>query len=440
MIRLVVEIRDFETLDLPTIDPLSPEYLVDRGATLAAAREQSWLGRTPFGPIVLTYDDANELLRRPERELHQIITGDQRLAFGNESGDEEAVTGGPIYRFLQECEAPFTRPESHQRIRKLCVPSFTPAQVERWPATMREIAERLVEEFARESECEFVSQFAARYPAEVFARIAGIPIDDLALFLRWVDDIGLAWHRPLEPVRERAEAAIEGLFEYVGDLIEKRQRDLGDDLISQLIRAEAEGDRLSFAELRGITVLLIFAAHDNTKNQLSLIVRELVEHPEVWRRLAEDPTIAPTVVNEGMRLHPVIQDHFRITSMDVVHRAVRFSPGTAIHLPAAAANRDPSVFTDPDRLDPERENAARQLSFGAGHHYCLGANLARADMAEALVVLARAMPNPRLLEFKEADARANGRRPEVLRLAFDSLSFPGGSMLADESISAGGSR
>jgi cytochrome P450 len=299
------------------------------------------------------------------------------------------------------------------------VPSFTPAQIERWRDPMREVAEQLVGEFKADGECEFVGQFASRYPAELFARIAGIPLEDVPTYRRLVDDVGLAWQRPLAPVRQRAEQAIDGLFGYVGELIEKRQRDLGDDLISQLIRAEAEGDRLSFGELRGVMVLLIFAAHDNTRNQLTMIVRELTDHPEVWRRLPDDPALAVNVVNEGMRLHPVIQDLFRVASTDVVHRDVSFAPETAIQIPAAAANRDPAVFPEPDRFRPERANAASQLSFGAGHHYCLGANLARADMAEALQVLARSLPRVRLLEYRESEARATGRRPELLRLGFE---------------------
>jgi cytochrome P450 len=120
-----------------------------------------------------------------------------------------------------------------------------------------------------------------------------------------------------------------------------------------------------------------------------------------------------------MRLHPIIPEPGRQPATDIVYRGVKIAAGTPLFLSAAAANRDPEVFEHPDRFDPDRPNAARQLGFGAGPHYCLGANLARAEMAEALPILARSLPNLRLLEFREVEGQHAIRRAEALRVAFD---------------------
>jgi cytochrome P450 len=136
-------------------------------------------------------------------------------------------------------------------------------------------------------------------------------------------------------------------------------------------------------------------------------------------RLAAEPASALNVVNELMRLHPIIPEPGRQPAEDILYRDVRIPAGTPLFLSAAAANRDPAVFDAPDRFDPDRPNAAKQLGFGAEPHYCLGANLARAEMAEVLPILARAMPNVRLVEFREVEGQHAIRRAESLQLAFD---------------------
>jgi cytochrome P450 len=128
---------------------------------------------------------------------------------------------------------------------------------------------------------------------------------------------------------------------------------------------------------------------------------------------------AMNVVNEAMRLHPIIPEPGRQPAVDIVHRGVCIHQGTPLFLSAASANRDPTVFVDPDLFDPDRHNANKQLGFGAGPHYCLGANLARAEMAEALPILAGAMPNLRVIEFREVEGQNTIRRAESFRVAFD---------------------
>jgi cytochrome P450 len=361
----------------------------------------------------VTHADVNELLRYPEAEMVEMD-----IATMLRPEAEEELASPPLEDWLAALRL-FMGPDSqHVRLRKVCGSLFRPAVVDRWRPAMREVAEDLVAGFGGAGECELVGEFANLFPAHVFARIIGLPEEEVPAFSRWSGEIGLTFVRPLAPVVERAEAAIVGLFGYVEDLIERRRREPGADLISAFLELERTGEMSAF-EIRGLGMALIQAGHETTKSQLSFGVWELTRHPEVWKRLAAEPALATNVVNELMRLHPIIPEPGRQPATDIVYRGVTIREGTPLFLSAAAANRDPAVFEDPDRFDAERPNAARQLGFGAGPHYCLGANLARAEMAEALPILARAMPNVRLLEFREVDGQNAIRRADMLRLAFD---------------------
>jgi cytochrome P450 len=194
------------------------------------------------------------------------------------------------------------------------------------------------------------------------------------------------------PFADRVEAAISGLFDYAGDLVASRRKDLKDDLLSALIQAEEDGERLSSEELRWQIVNMTFAGHDTTKNSSTYLMRLFCEHPDQWRRLREDPSLAPNAIDEGLRMEPVIPTTMRTTVDEFVYDGVVFPAGTPVMLRADTSNRDPSMFFDPDRFDITRHNAGQHMTFGGGVHYCLGANLAKAEMQEALPILAEAMP------------------------------------------------
>ena len=159
--------------------------------------------------------------------------------------------------------------ELHGRLRRLQNKVFTPNMVDRMRLAMREVAMRLAGRFAGEGVCDFFADFSTRYPVEIIARILGIPTDELSQFDRWSTDLALVFCFPIEPVRDRVERAIAGLFAYLGELVERRRRRPGDDVISELIAVSDGGDRLSAEELRWQLVNLTFAGHDTTRNQLA---------------------------------------------------------------------------------------------------------------------------------------------------------------------------
>ena len=394
---------DLADLDLPMVSTISDEYLADPRGTWRAVSEQGWLARTELGVNVLPYAANFELVR----SRHLTTMGDTILQI-------QGISDGLLYDYWTQGLIMTQDDEPHARLRKLVVRAFTPRAVDRLRPAMRAVAADLIAGFGPGT-ADLVTQFTHQYPVEVMARLMGIPTADIAQFGRWSTDLGLLFSFPVAPHRPVVEDALRGLMAYAADLIEQRRSSPGDDLISLMIAAEADGDRLSAADLQWQVVNLTFAGHDTTRNQLAFILAMFAEHPEAWRELAADPSLGPNAVEEGLRLNPVIPATMRTTVGELVYDGVRFPPGTFVILRADTANRDPRAFPDPERLDLRRPNAHQQLTFGGGAHHCLGANLARAEMQEALPLLARALPDLAL------DGPGEWRPASAMLLGTDSL-------------------
>jgi cytochrome P450 len=178
-------------------------------------------------------------------------------------------------------------------------------------------------------------------------------------------------------------------------MVTQRREAPTDDLLSDMMRAEIDGDRLTHAELLSLAAQLLMAGTDTTRNQLAAAVQVFCDHPEQWCLLAERPDLAMQAVQEVMRFSPIIFGTIRQTVDDVELGGVAIPAGTLVIANTAAANRDPAIYQDPDRFDITRDGAPAMLTFGGGIHYCLGAHLARVELAEALTVLARRMPHIR---------------------------------------------
>ncbi len=379
-------VRSVLDLELPFVSTTTEDFARDPHGVWRNARSHHWLVCTEYGPTVITHADAAQLLRNPGVDGggdHFLeVLGLERDSF--------------IYEFVNQSILATMQGERHGRLRRLVSGAFTPRAVERMRATMREVAEQMIDDFAADDRCEFLAAFADRYPVTVFCRLIGIDDTDVDEFARWSNDVGLFMSSDLRAVRRTVEDGVRGLYALADDVIERRRRNLGDDLLSDLIRAEEAGDRLSASELRWMIVLLTFSGDDTTRNELAFIVRMLAETPDVWSALADDRELVSNAIDEGMRLEPVGPCTHRTAVSDVEHAGVLFPAGTRLAIRLDSANRDPAVFDHPDEFQPRRPNADRQLSFGAGLHYCLGANVARIEMQEALGALApRSRPGSR---------------------------------------------
>ncbi len=367
-------------LELPVYDPVGVDR-EQRLALVAVARAQNWLVRTPLGFAVTRYDDAVTILR--ERRFHSALSLIPQL---------QGVDAGP-YLDDRRPSILSMEGEAHTRLRRLVAPAFTPAAAERLRPFMREVIGALIDTIEAAGHCDLVADVCEPYPIPIVCELLGAPKDDWQQFSCWATDIFKLFNQDLARDVTAIQRASGELDSYVRALVEQRRRDPRDDLLSALIAVEEEGDRLSTDELVMLAEAVLMAGTDTTRNQLACSIALLGAHPDQWQRFVARPELAPRVVEETMRYLGAVQGTMRVASDDVEYRDVVFPRGTLVSISLAGANRDPEVFPAPERFDVTRESSAPQMTFGSGIHYCLGAHLARAELQEALVAIARRLPD-----------------------------------------------
>lgn len=368
---------------LPTLDYAFTATPADVSTALRDAQGRAELAIGPVGPEILSYERARAVLRDDQ---FGIPPGISLIVQG--------VTSGPLYdkvmRTLLCMEG-----EEHQRLRKLVSKAFTPRATARLHDTIVDVVNDLVDGIADAGHCDVVTDIARPYPIPIICALLGAPREDWQLFSVWAEHIIGAFSLNADLATDEATVlrAWAELDAYVDDMIERRRHQLTDDLLSALIRAEDDGDRLNAEELRMLAAGLLMAGTDTTRNQLAASIQVMCEHPDQWRALAADPSLAMRAVEETMRHSPAACFAPRIAKRDAECGGYTIPAGTFTMVNTFAANRDPAVYSEPDRFDIGRESAPAILTFGGGVHYCLGANLARLELAEALAILARRLPD-----------------------------------------------
>ena len=292
----------------------------------------------------------------------------------------------------------FADPPDHTRLRRLVSKAFTPKAIEAMRPRIASIVDEILDDVDVRGEIEVVDDLAFKLPVTVISEMLGVPMEDHE-HLRSLTAVAVAALDPSDNVELLLPAAegLRAMRTYFDELVEKRRGDLGDDLLSAMIAAEDEGDRLSHDELLDTMLLLFAAGHETTVNLISGGMLNLLTHPAELERLIADPTLITTAVEELLRFGPPVQFTARTTTTEVELCGQTMPKGTELIVMLAAANRDPSVFTDPDSLDIGREDN-RQLAFGGGIHLCLGAPLARVEAQEAIGRLVRRFPGLRLVD------------------------------------------
>jgi cytochrome P450 len=295
----------------------------------------------------------------------------------------------------------------HARLRRLVASSFTPKSADRLRPFMRSVVGGLFDQVAADGRCEFVEDICEPYPIPIICELLGAPKEDWKLFSQWATDIFRIFNNDLVNDRERIEAASAELDDYVRNMIAERRSKPAADLLSDMIAAEEAGDRLSTDELVMMTEAVLMAGTDTTRNQMACSVALLTNYPDQWKLLAEQPELAGRAVEETMRYLGAVRGTARIASEDIEFRDVVFPAGTFVATSLAGANYDPGMFPEPHAFDITRQpSSSPQMTFGSGIHYCLGASLARAELQEALPLLARRMPDMTLdgeIEWKPAN-------------------------------------
>jgi cytochrome P450 len=370
-------------LDLPSFDYTDASVTGPRfHEVMKGLRERSWIARAePVGWLVLDQEAVAFFMRTPAATFP-----------GRRMLELQGVTSGPLYDRLKGNLLDL-HGDDHRRLRKLVQPAFTPGEADRLRPGMREQLEALWSEVAGEGSCDFVEAFAKPYPARMIAAVMGAPHEDAPRLHAWANLIQGQFD-PIKVANElpALERAAAEFVEYTEELLRRRADDPSDELISKLIAAEEEGDRLSEEEMVHLVSAVLVGGVDTTQSQLAHGMRLFAERPDQWRLVADDPELVPAAVEEVLRFEPITPLTARITLEDVEYRDVLFPAGTVVLASALTANRDPEHYGAPDELDVSADRGrAKALTFGAGPHFCLGANLARAELQEAFAFLAPRM-------------------------------------------------
>ena len=366
-------------LDLPVFDYSAADFSADRyHQQLAETRQRGWLAKSPLAYIVL------------DRDAGEFFLRSRKTAFpGRQLAEFFGVTSGPLAEHI-DANILNLGGQQHRRLRALVGPALTPRAADRWRPVMRGFLEQLWAQPAADGGCDFVTAVARPYPSLTIATVLGAPhqhAEQLHTWSSWVQrqfDI-----RALETNRDDIEQAVTEVRDYVTDLLEAKRAAPGDDLISDLLAARDEGDRLSAEECVQLVTNLLAGGIDTTTGQLAHAIRLFAARPGQWALLAAEPSLVPRAVEEVLRFEPVTPFTARICLEQVEHRDVVFPAGTIVAVCAERANRQGEGGENFDITAPRE---SRLLTFGAGTHYCLGANLARAELEEALAFLAPRTP------------------------------------------------
>jgi cytochrome P450 len=365
-------------LELPLFDHTDAELRGDRyrRAMAGMRAHEGWLAANPFGYTVL------------DRESGEFFLRTKAATFpGLTIAELFQISEGPLHEEIVKNIININGAD-HARLRRLVNPALSPRAVERYRPAMRRFLEQCLDEVPADGRLDFVAAIAKPYPSLVIAEVMGAPLSDAPRLHHWSNWIQRQFDAgSLMTERDGIERAVAEFYAYEDELIAARRRSPGSDLISALIQAEEAGDRLSHDELRNLVLNILVGGVDTSQSQLAHAVRLLAQHPAQWQQLRADPArLALAAVDEALRYEPITPFTARITTEPIQHRGIEFPAGSIVLVSAWHANRD-GLGGDTFDIAADRPRA-RALTFGAGIHYCVGANLARAEMQEALAFLA----------------------------------------------------
>lgn len=391
-------------------DPRDPHFLDDPYPVFDALRAKGPVHRheTMGMAVAVSHAACSEVLRN--RSAGRIWR------------DREPASDFVAFNLLHQNSLLENEPPKHTRLRRLVSTAFARGHTERLRPSVLAIARSLVSSLggaiAADGSADLLEHVAGPLPVEVIAELLAVPESDRHRLRPWSNAIVKMYEYDLPaPAAAAAEAAAQEFVDYLRWLAAQRAADPGDDLISDLVAVRDGTDKLTDDELVGTAVLLLMAGHEATVNVIGNGVLALLTHRSEWTRLVASPDLLPTAVEELIRFDAPLQLFERTATAPTTVAGYELAPGDKIAALLGSAARDPLVFDEPDRLDIGRTPNAH-LGFGAGIHYCVGAPLARVEIAAALEALVERLPRLRL-------AGEPRRRPEFVIRGLSTLPVTG---------------
>ena len=394
-------------------DPLSlpAAFYENPFPTYDALRNRDPVRRCADGSYFLTrYDDLLAVYKDAKR-----FSSDKKKEFGPKYG------ASPLYQH-HTTSLVFNDPPLHTRVRRLIAGALTPAAIARMEPDLVRLVDRLLDRAEDEGRIDLIDDFAGAIPVEVIGNLLDVPQGDRGPLRGWsLAILGALEATISEETMARGNAAVVDFLDYLRGLVAARRRKPGDprsDVLTRLIQGEADGERLTEAELLQNCIFILNAGHETTSNLIGNGLVALARWPEERRRLIENPGLIKTAVEEVLRFESSNQLGNRITTERVEVGGIEMPEETRITLCIGAANRDPAQFPDPDRFDIAR-TPNRHLAFGAGPHVCAGLSLARLEGQVALGRFVARFPGYELAEPPRRAKRARFRgfvsAPAVVR-------------------------
>ena len=368
---------------------LSPEYLEDPYRFYAVLRsEQPVYWSEAVGAWLLTrYEDVAAGLRD-----QRLGSGARMRAYVRQLPQDEQEQFKPISDHISTWVG-FTDPPDHTRLRALVDKVFTARMIAGLRPRIQEITDELLEAPLREGRMDAVADLAFQLPVIVICEMLGMPAGSRGKFKRWSNDIVefMGAGRARADLADHAQTSMYAMKEFLGEVFEQRRLDPEEDLISSLVAAEREEDRLTQDELFGTCVQLLVAGHETTMGLISNGLLALLRNPDQMRLLRSDRGLIITAIEEFLRYDGPIQHQTRVAKHDLELDGQHVLEGQRVLLMLGAANRDPARFDDPDTLDIRRKPRGH-VAFGSGAHFCLGAPLARIEAQIAINTVLQKMP------------------------------------------------
>jgi cytochrome P450 len=397
-------------------DPLSPEFLADPYAVMAAlppAAERPVFFATSIGYYVVTrHAEIEHVFRQPgiysaavaQAPLLPLVPEAQRILLAGGHKPQPSMVS------LDEPE--------HARLRKPAARAFSMARVNAMVPAIESTTARLLDAVAGQDEFDLVAALAFPLPANIVFSLMGVPERDYAQLKTWCGyRAALSWGRPAPEDQVEIARSIASYRGYLRGLVDAKARERADDLTSDLLAIhEEDPQRLTLDEISSILFSLSFAGHETTTGLIGNTARRLLEAPSRWAAVADQPELVPAAVEETLRYDPSVPAWRRITTRPTTLGGVELPAGARLFLWLAAAGRDSAAFDQPDEFDLQRAGADQHLAFGKGLHYCLGANMGRLEAQIAITQLANRHPHLQLTPGQRLTFHPNisFRGPQVL--------------------------